>query len=238
MKININNSTFNVNPSEERFFGFWDEVNSGKWEPYSFYSMNKFLNNNSVIVDIGAWIGPLTLYAATISKKVYAIEPDAVAYSELLRNIEANSHYKEKISTHKICIYNENKTINLWNDSVMGNSGSSIVESKMEHKNSIPVESQTLNYFLENNKIVHVDYLKIDIEGAETKVIPNISDYLIKNKPVLHLSMHPTFFKNDSDIKDIIAVLKFAKNVFFKGIEININSLIPRIDFYEIICVF
>ena len=48
-----------------------------------------------IFIDIGAWIGPYTLIAASMGMKVYAFEPDKVAFQELKKNIELNS-FKHK----------------------------------------------------------------------------------------------------------------------------------------------
>ena len=45
-----------------------------------------------VVVDVGAYVGDSSIYFALRgAKKVYAIEPDRDAYSELLVNIELNN---------------------------------------------------------------------------------------------------------------------------------------------------
>lgn len=233
----INNKKFNAEPSE-RYLGFWNEVNAGTWEPYSFGYINSFINPQSNVIDIGAWIGPLTLYAANIAKKVWAIEPDKVAYNELLNNIQANPDLINKISTHNICIYNENKDIMLWNENQFGNSGSSVIVKGTGDRSGILVQAQTLQSFIEKNNIEKVDYLKIDIEGAETIVLPDIAGYLIKNHTVLHLSVHPPFFQQPNEINKIMQVIKFAHKIYFDGNEIKPSDMLRLNHFYEVLCVF
>ena len=69
---------------------FWEKVNKKIWEPETIQLYNKLLNKNSTYVDIGAWIGPTTLYASKLCKMAYAFEPDPVAYKYLIENIHLN----------------------------------------------------------------------------------------------------------------------------------------------------
>lgn len=247
MEVKINNKKFNVNPSEERYISFWNDVNNNIWEPSSFNLMDRYLNEDSVVIDIGSWIGPISLYASTIAKKVYSVEPDNTAYREFTKNIEANPELSKKITTHKMCINNVNKKVLLWNNDCWGNSGSRIVEKdKNTSTTSEEVESITLYDFLLNNKIEKFDYLKVDIEGAEANVIPDISNLLTSYKPVLLLSIHSPYFNNfNSDMQKIINVLKLAKQTYyikFNSSEVNLIDPVLLADkkdeFFDVLCIF
>ena len=75
------------------------------WEVHTHKILEKFLDSNHSFIDIGAFIGPTTLYGAFIAKKVYAIEPDPIAFNELKKNVLLNHVLKEKIELHQICIH-------------------------------------------------------------------------------------------------------------------------------------
>ncbi len=63
----------------------------GAWEPHTFVLLDQHLRPNSVFVDIGAWVGPLTLYACTKpGVRVVALEPDAIALRRLRENLQLN----------------------------------------------------------------------------------------------------------------------------------------------------
>lgn len=81
--------------------------------------------------------------------------------------------------------------------------------------------------FITTNNIRNCNFIKMDIEGGETIVLPSMKNYLIVNKPGLYLSIHPCFFKNPKeDIKKIIDVLKIYKNIYSdKGKKIELYDL-------------
>ena len=100
--------------------------------------------------------------------------------------------------------------------------------------------------FIEKNHIEKLDYLKIDIEGAESSIIPHIQDILLSMKPVLHLLIHGPYLNNfESDIQNILDVIQLAREVYF--IEFNSDQpvlvedcslLKNKIEFYDVFCVF
>ena len=79
---------------------------------------------------------------------------------------------------------------------------------------------------IEKHQIKDCNFIKMDIEGGEVTVIPNIKNYLKRNKPTLYLSLHPKSIKekkNNSDM--IIDVLKIYRNIFTgEGKKINLTD--------------
>src|SRR5262245_63720917 len=65
MRVRVRDVSFQVRDDE--YAAFWARVGSGDWEPDSFGILDHFLSGESTFVDIGAWIGPLTLYGASIA---------------------------------------------------------------------------------------------------------------------------------------------------------------------------
>jgi FkbM family methyltransferase len=219
-KIEINDKTFFV-----KYTPFWKAVKMGTWEPDTFLVFDRFIDKEHSFIDIGAWIGPTTLYGSQIAKCCYAIEPDPVAFKNLKKNIVLNPTLKSKVKLYDYCISDKPGTTKFWNPVAMGNSGSSILFA--ESKKSIVVKSITLQNFTDSNKINNCNFIKIDIEGGETLVLPNIKSFLEKNKPTLYLSLHPTVFKNiKKDYTIIQDTLKIYKNIYdSKGKTLSLNQL-------------
>src|SRR6185295_5767667 len=64
---------------------FWESVRNGQWEPETFRAIDHFIVPGRVFIDIGAWNGVFSIYAAKKSAWVIATEPDPVAYDKLQR---------------------------------------------------------------------------------------------------------------------------------------------------------
>jgi len=69
---------------------FWMNNFSEGWEQSTFDFIIPRLDQNKVFIDIGAWIGPISLVASHFSQKCICFEPDEVAYQEFRDNIKLN----------------------------------------------------------------------------------------------------------------------------------------------------
>jgi len=68
---------------------WWPRVATGEWNPGTFTVEHHYLSAAGVgalVVDVGAWMGATSLFAALHGASVIALEPDYVAYRELLAN--------------------------------------------------------------------------------------------------------------------------------------------------------
>ncbi|MEW5892776.1 MAG: FkbM family methyltransferase [Pseudomonadota bacterium] len=74
----------------------------------------------------------------------------------------------------------------------LGDSTTSLLDAGST-KNSIGVSAITLKTAQEIALPMHIDFLKIDIEGAEFSFIPSIKDYLSEIKPIVYLSTHSPY---------------------------------------------
>lgn len=145
---------------------------------------DKYLNKNSIVLDIGANIGNHTLYWNKISKvkKVYAFEPVDDTYKILQKNIELNEVIPNSISINHIWLGDRigkasvNGVYNLQN---IG--GTSI---KMDDNGNFNVT--TLDTFIEENFTENkIDLIKIDVEGFEYQVLVGAKDTLTKYNPII-----------------------------------------------------
>lgn len=127
--------------------------------------------HGKVCIDLGANIGLASLYLKDYFDEVHAVEPVPLYYDALVKNTK---DYKN-IKTYK-------KAISAYNQDAYFYSPRGIVPqsfyglqvderfSKKKDFNSMKVESITLEKFMDDNKIDTVDYLKMDVEGAEYEI--------------------------------------------------------------------
>lgn len=222
--INRYGKTFLVSGNLEYFY-FWKYKS---WEQETYRIFDRYLDKDHSFIDIGAWIGPTILYGAHIAKKAYAVEPDPLAFKELEKNVSLNPALKEKIELHKKCINSYTGKVKFGSPSQGGDTISSLRFGDL--KTSWVVEGITFDDFIRENTITDCNFIKMDIEGGEAIVLPTMKEYLIKNKPVLHLSMHPLFFSNPKeDTEKIIDVLHIYNYLYLEGKNIiDVNDLLSE----------
>ena len=78
----------------------------------------------------------------------------------------------------------------------------------------------SLNKFCDVNNIFP-DLVKIDVEGAEAKILPSLKNMFFKNNPKIYLEYHPVDIKNVFKICPASFIDFVCKN--FSEVELNIN---------------
>ena len=181
---------------------------------YECYNPKGFkIKEGDTVIDIGANCGYFSLYAATKNKtgKIYAFEPVAENFKILKKNVE-NNQIKNIVLINKAV---SNKTgeskifINEdcdWSHSTFKN----IAGSKKNEK----IKTISFKDFIKNNKIVHINFLKIDCEGSEYEIIYGIKDFL-KNIDKISGEIHY--------IDEERNVMKFKKFLEENGFDVIIS---------------
>ena len=76
------------------------------------------------------------------------------------------------------------------------------------HNDKLEVDSSTLDYFIQQNNLKKVDYLKIDTEGSEYRILQGASNNLKKNFfKFIHLEYGHAAMADRVNIKDIYDLL-------------------------------
>ena len=162
---------------------------------------DQLLPKDAFIIDCGSNIGLSILYLKSIAPEasIIGFEPDETNYTMLKKNIQENK--LENITIHKAAVWTANTELSF---EVTGSMGSAI---SLDNKdNSIKVKAIRLKDFLTQK----VDFLKIDIEGAEYEVMKDISDAL-HHVNHLFVEYHGSYRQN-SELLEILDILN--KNGF------------------------
>lgn len=210
MQINKKSISFNVDSmtGDCNGWGFWNYVVSNEWEPHTFNILNRFCSKEHSYVDIGAWVGPTVLFGAQLSKQCFAFEPDPHAFASLQTNLKLNPNIINTYA-YPVAIGHVNGIVKFGTNSNKGDSMSSLLFADQE---SWDVESITLRDSFSKYGIENCNFIKMDIEGGESQVLPAAKEFLSEIKPTLYLSLHTawiqdkTYFLNS--IKDVISIYK------------------------------
>jgi FkbM family methyltransferase len=130
-------------------------------------------SQSPVIIDCGSNMGTSVLYFKWLFKeaKVYAFEPDKLIFEVLKHNVSNNKLNDVHLANKAVWIDDQDMFFNANN----AQSGKLIQDAS-----SIKVECVRLKTFIHTFK--HIDFLKLDIEGAELAVLQDISGELHRVK--------------------------------------------------------
>lgn len=167
-KGNFNFGTLNfIFPDAASFVFMYKEL--FKKEIYKFKSDK----SNPLIIDCGANIGMSIVYAKTQYPKarIIAFEPEKTIFSYLQKNLVANLITDVELINK--AVWKEETTLNFINEGADANRITDINNDANDFE-EIKVEAVKLSDYI-NEK---VDFLKLDIEGAEIEVIKEIEPKL------------------------------------------------------------
>lgn len=165
---------------------FWDKVDAGSWEPETQAFLAERIRPETVFIDLGAWIGPTTLIAASLGARVVAFEPNPDAREIMRRSVEA-SGLADRVLLVPNAIWKHSGTEAL---SVgRASSGASLIVKRRRHS-SVPVECKQAA-FLDQFIVPGVALIKMDIEGAEYDVLSDVADVALPRKADILVSTHP-----------------------------------------------
>ena len=173
---------------------FWIKFAAG-WEPETERIYRKLVKPGSIVLDIGAWIGSTILFAlACGAEKIIALEPNPESYETIRQFIQSNPDYSKRIELTNRAVSNRRETLS------MGLAeGESDTSTSGIAGNDFEVEAITLNDIVKEYALEQIDLVKIDIEGAEVFLSEALANLSSKSGQIVHLSVHVSFFPEDSD---------------------------------------
>jgi len=160
---------------------------SRDWEPHNDrHVFVSHLREGMTVMDVGANWG---LYSLLISRavgpsgKVYAFEPVPEIFARLKEHIALNN--ATNVIPVPIALSDEKGIMKM---SVKGGESSLFRRVSDEF---VEVQVERLDDFVEREGIERVDAIKIDVEGAELKVIRGADKTIRRNKPILMVEVFP-----------------------------------------------
>lgn len=146
-------------------------------------------------IDVGAYIGLLSLYAADRVARITAFEPSPSHRTFLETHLRINPVAGQRVTIEPVALGATADTLPLYRKA-FADSGSSLFQAVERQAILLGAAESivTVRPAAEALATAGLDrkcLLKIDIEGAEYDVIPAISKLLAWHLPFVHLSFHP-----------------------------------------------
>jgi len=162
-------------------------------------------NENPLIIDCGSNVGMSILYFKTLYPKarIIGFEPFEPVYKILKENVERN--YLENVSIFQFALSDREGDIEIF---YMPDNPGSLSMSTLSERgrgNSLSVKSTLLSKYIDSN----VDFLKVDIEGAELCVINELAQSgKIHFVQELLIEYHHHIKKHEDNLSIILSVLE------------------------------
>jgi FkbM family methyltransferase len=163
----------------------------GCYEPETVAMIEGSLRAGSVFLDIGAHVGQYSVIAARkvgLGGAVHAFEPDSDTFRLLSKNVAAMAN----VHANQIALSDRDGTATFYladTTHIGFNSLRKPHECATERTCSVTV--QTLDRYLAEHGISHVDFIKMDVEGGELNVLSGATHLLDVSKPAVLLEFNP-----------------------------------------------
>lgn len=168
---------------------FWERFASGAWEPETLALLAERTGPGVQFLDIGAWIGPTSLFAAACGAEVVAVEADPVALVWLRRNLALNPALAARVRVFDRVLTAEGGAARFGtNRGRGGNSMSSTLHAEMATEWTLPAATPAELAAFAGPAARR--FVKLDIEGGEYAVAPALGPVLAGAEAVL-VSWHP-----------------------------------------------
>lgn len=182
-------------------------IHKGYWyhgknrEKIQMDNFKKLISEGDTVFELGAHIGYISVYFSQLvgtSGKVFVFEPGVNNLPYVRENI-ANSKIKNVQLVEK-AVSDNNGTATFYLENITGQSNSLVKDYRVTKKihsktfvemkkNEVQVETIRIDDFVQMNNITRIDFIKIDIEGAEYLAIKGMPNVLATLKPTMMIEV-------------------------------------------------
>ena len=173
-----------------RYFKYFPET----YEAENFEFLKESCKPGAVIIDIGAHIGLFSIIAAQVTGKrgkLYAFEPAPGTFGLLQQTVVIN-HEEQVIETIQKAVGKENGKITFFVSDNNADNSNSLVNYKEDRSlHGIDVAVTSIDNFVKEKNISKLDFIKIDVEGAEYDTLQGAVNTLKNLRPKCIVAIHP-----------------------------------------------
>ena len=166
---------------------FYEKLGSGLWEPHTFETLSRYLDRDTVLIDIGAWIGVTPFFGAEIAKSVVAVDPDPKCIAILQRLAKG----QDKVMVLEGALSNA-PSVSIHAVEGFGSSETSVLD--IGDGECVATRGLPLEDIIELTAGAPA-FAKIDIEGYEFLIgdeLARLADFPVK---AVQIAIHPRLFE-------------------------------------------
>jgi len=153
-----------------------------------------------VVIDAGACFGDTALaFASTVKDgKVYSFEPLPRQREVLMRNLRRNDSLTGRVRVMPFALGEASDKTLMFSDGGAG--------ARASQSGTVPVTSITMDDFVVREGLRGVDFIKMDIEGAETAALRGARETIRRFKPRLAVSIYHS-------LHDLVRIPQLVKSI-------------------------
>jgi FkbM family methyltransferase len=186
----------------------------GDYEPELMAVLSALVTRDSVSLDVGANVGPITLALSRLCPDghVHAFEPAAESFAFLQRNIARNG--ARNVTPHRLALSDTIGQATLHYNREF--SGGAFISDHLRDGVPEVVAVTALDAWAESNALGRLDLVKIDVEGGEGRVLTGGRATLARFRPTLVVELNPVCIKRmqRGDCREFLRRLRACYGAF------------------------
>jgi FkbM family methyltransferase len=191
-------------------------------DDFNYYQHFYKVKADDVIIDAGANCGHLSIFFSKVVGpigQVFAFEPDKFNIERITKNKNLNPDLPNNIVIEEVLLWDKNELIDFYE---AGTVGSSAVW-KPDNEHCVKKQAVTIDSWVVNNNINKLDFIKMDIEGAEIEALDGCRATIKTLKPNFSIASYHVVNGEQTYIKveQFFNAMNYpCKTVHFRGTEI------------------
>ena len=185
--------------------------------------LKKQLKAGNVFIDIGANIGAYSLIASKLvgsNGKVVSFEPVTSICKQLKQNIKLNN--LTNIVVEPKAVFDKNTTLELFISDHQNMGMSSILHHSHETGEKQSVQAITIDEYVKIKSLLKIDFIKLDIEGAEINALRGMKQTILKFSPIILMEISDGILENSTTNSTVI--YDFMNELNYTPYNINIKG--------------
>ena len=201
----------------------------GEWEKYTSACLKKYIKPDMTVFEIGSNIGAHTFQIAKLlmngKGRLYSFEPTTFAFKKLERNWSLNRF--NNIVLENIGLADENGVLELKSSQLCFKSSWNIKDRKLCRKHGDKIELMKLDDYVEQKNIKQIDFIKMDTDGYELKILNGGKNSISKFRPIMLLEVSECLNRVGHSVKELIELLK---SLNYQAFSVEDESLLSWDD--------
>jgi FkbM family methyltransferase len=202
----------------------------GAFERSTVATLRALVKPGDVVLDIGANIGAHTLGLAKnvgATGKVYAFEPADFAFQKLLRNLALNPELEQRTRASQVMLGSgaDKPRSGVYASWPLEKVDSVHPKHRGRFVSTQGASADTLDRFVEREKIGRINFIKMDVDGNELPVLQGGRRVLREQRPTIVLEMSP--YVHAEEQNSFAAMIELLKELRYKIEDARNRKTLP-----------
>ncbi len=210
----------------------------GELDPYDVRELLTPPGSGSVFFDIGSYFGYYALLAARRGARAFAFEPAAANYQLLAAHQAMNGF--DRLQTFQLALSDEVGSVAFASPVAENRGTGRMLPGETAGAGTETVAMTTLDAFAAGHGIDRLDALKLDVEGAEVKVLAGGRATLARLRPAMLIELNPPclarFGASEAQLLAAVRDLGYTVWRATAGGRVKYERLAPGEAYTNILC--